>query len=69
MHKSSRLLVHVFFKSENVHIYILYVDGTDADVHQHLLTSDAEVQTVNTPQDTKDYSLKCKLFSLLLLLI
>lgn len=29
-------------------MYILYVDGTDANFHQNLLTSDAEVQTVDT---------------------
>lgn len=43
-------------------MYILYVDETDADFHQNLLTSDAEVHTFNTPQDTKDCSLKYKPF-------
>lgn len=28
-------------------MYILYVDGTDANFYQNLLTSDAEVQTVD----------------------
>lgn len=46
-----------FSKSQNLHMYIRFVDGTDATVDQNLLTSDAEVQTV-APQDTKDCSLK-----------
>lgn len=47
----------MFPKSQNRHMSILYVDGTDANVHQNLLTSNAEVQTVAS-QDTKDCSLK-----------
>lgn len=34
-------------------MYILYVDGTDANFHQNLLTSDAEVQTVDTLHRTQ----------------
>lgn len=35
-------------------MYFLYVDGTDAKFHQNLLTSDAEVQTVDTLHRTKE---------------
>lgn len=34
-------------------MYIVYVDGTDANVHQNLLTSDAEVQTADTLHRTQ----------------
>lgn len=34
-------------------MYILYVDGTDANFHPNLLTSDAEVQTVDTLHRTQ----------------
>lgn len=34
-------------------MFILYVDGTDANCHQNLLTSDAEVQTVDTLHRTQ----------------
>lgn len=37
-------------KSSYVHSY---VDGTDANFHQNLLTSDAEVQTVDTLHRTQ----------------
>lgn len=33
-HKFSRLLVPVFSSHKNLHMYILYVDGTDANFHQ-----------------------------------
>lgn len=46
-----------FSKSQNLHMFILFVEGTDASVDPNLLTSDAVVQTV-APQDTKDCSLK-----------
>lgn len=39
-----------FFPS---HMYILYVDGTDANFHQNLLTSDAEVQALDTLHRTQ----------------
>lgn len=34
-------------------MYILYADGTGANFHQNLLTSDAEVQTVDTLHRTQ----------------
>lgn len=43
------------------------MDGTNANFHENLLTSDADVQTVNTSWDTKDCSLKYKPFPLLVL--
>lgn len=45
------------------------MDGTNANFHENLLTSDADVQTVNTSWDTKDCSLKYKPFPLLVLLL
>lgn len=51
-------------------MYILYVDGTDANFHQNLLTSDAEVQTVDSLHRTqKTAVLNINPVSLLLLLI
>lgn len=54
------------FKSLNLHMYILYVDGTDANFHQNFLTSDAEVQTVDTLHRTRLQSLIHHRFSLIL---